>query len=72
MASLPPTIAISASPAWIIIDPCAMVWPDEEHALLMPKAGPLTPNSIEMALTGALTMMRGTVSGWARGVFIPK
>ena len=39
------------------------LWPDDEHALETAKTGPLMPNSIEIALTGALTMMRGTVSG---------
>ncbi len=49
-----------------------MLWPDDEHALDTANAGPLMPNSMEIALTGALTMIRGTVSGWARDVFIPK
>ena len=34
--------------------------------------GPVAPNSMAMALTGALTITRGTVSGWTLGDFSPK
>lgn len=71
MASQPPEITTSARPERIIIAPWAMAWPDDEQALETAKAGPLIPNSIEMALTAALTITRGTVSGCRRGFFRP-
>src|SRR5579872_6145984 len=59
MASLPPTTAMSARPPAISAAPWAMAWPDEAQALEVANTGPVAPNSMAMALTGALTITRG-------------
>ena len=45
-------------------------WPmacaDEEQAVEMVNAGPVMPNSSEMALAPALAMVLGIVMGWTR------
>jgi hypothetical protein len=54
---------VGAPPATIRAAPWAMAWPEEEQALETAKTGPRMPNSIATALTGALTITRGTVRG---------
>ena len=63
IASLPPTTAMSARPSAIKDAPWAIACAADEQALEVENTGPLMPNSMAMALTGALTITRGTVSG---------
>src|SRR5579883_441180 len=71
MASLPPTRATSARPEAIRSAPWAMAWAEEAQALETANTGPLMPNSMEMALAGALTITLGTVRGCTRAVLRP-
>ena len=65
-ASLPPVIAISASPPRTARNACPIAWLADEHAVETVYAGPVIPNSIEMWLAPALAMVRAIVSGWTR------
>ena len=45
---------------------CPMAWADEEHAVEMVNAGPVMPNSREIALAPAFAMVLGIVMGCTR------
>ena len=71
-ASAPPTIATSTRPARIMCMPSATAWPELAQALTTENAGPRTPYPIEIALTGALSICRGTLCGWMAKVRLLK
>ena len=65
-ASLPPVIAMSASPERTIHAAWPMACAADEHAVETVKLGPVIPNSIEMWLAPAFAMVFGIVSGCTR------
>ncbi len=71
IASLPPTTAMSARPPASREAPWAIACAADEQALDVANTGPLMPNSMAIALTGALTITLGTVSGCTFCAFRP-
>src|SRR5215831_226060 len=63
VASLPPAIAMSHMPERTMPAAIPIAWADDEHADAMVNAGPVIPNSIDIALAPAFAIVFGIVMG---------
>ena len=70
-ASAPPVTAHVTCPARIMWNASPIAWVAEAQALATAKAGPRSPQCMEIWLAGAFTISLGMVKGWSRVALVP-